>query len=97
MAHEKTQATQLVRDYAMVPSAVLNLSDSVCLLKFVTKAPKFGWPNHLIGGGLVTTEDCGLGSHIHLDSEWIEAIFGQSGFDKRQKLTNIVSIGHDVD
>ncbi|KAJ5976829.1 hypothetical protein N7501_000171 [Penicillium viridicatum] len=61
------------------------------------KAPEFTWPNYFIGGGLVTAEDCSLAGHIHLDGEWIKTAFAQSRLDKRQKFTNVVSVGHNVD
>lgn len=66
MAHEETQTSQSVRNYAVVPSAAFNLSGRGCFLEFMTKAPEFAWPSHFVGGRLLTAEYCGLSGHFHL-------------------------------
>ncbi|KAJ5910090.1 hypothetical protein N7504_004733 [Penicillium tannophilum] len=97
VAYKKAEATQPVRDHAVMRSDFPYLIESVFLLKFKAIAPKVVWGDYFKGGDFVATEDCGLSSQFHLDHESTRASFGQSELDKRQKLANVISVRHNID
>ena len=77
-------------------SAVADLDSNIHSLKFVTKAPKFLWSNILQSLSLVIAEYCSIFSNLDIYSKYFEPISSIARFDKREELTNIISIDHNI-
>jgi len=63
----------------VMSNAAANLASSVCLLEFMTKAPKFMWSDKLVGRGLLAREYCSaIGPRFCLNDKYILYLFGQT-------------------
>ena len=80
----------------MMFSAAADLTSSVYLFEFVTKAPKFMQSDELVGCGLCAREYCSVFRDLDVDGECFESVSRRAGVNKREEFTDIVSVGHDI-
>ena len=73
-----------------------DLISGVCLLEFVTKALKLVLSDKFACCGLLATEYCGVLRGFDIDGKCFQSVSGRAGVNERDKFTDIIAVGHDI-
>lgn len=80
----------------MMSGAAVDLTSSICFFEFMAKPSEFSGPDVFHTFGIVSAEDRGVVGHLHLDGERFQAVSAGVRVDEGEKLTDVISIGHDI-
>ncbi len=96
MADDEVQVAEAVGDDSVMACAAVDLGGSVHLFEFVTEAPEFMWLDNLVGRSLHAREDCSVLCDLDVESKWFESVSRRAGVDEREKFTDDVAVGYDI-
>ena len=96
MADNKIHVTEAVGDDPVMSSATADLGNSIRFLEFVTKASELLRSDILDSLGLVTAEYCGILRYLDVYGECFEPVSSGARVDKRQELTDVVSVSNNI-
>jgi hypothetical protein len=96
VADNKIHVTEAVGDDSVMSSATADLGNSIRFLEFVTKAFELLWSDILDSLGLVTAKYYGILRYLDVYGECFEPVSSGARVDKREKLTDVVSVSHNI-
>ncbi len=96
MADNEIQVAEAVGNNSVMACAAVDLSGSIHLFEFVTEAPELMWLDNLVGRSLHAREDCGVFRDLDVENECFESVSRRAGVDEREKFTDDVAVGYDI-